>query len=121
MLVTSSSVSNLSIMSLAKGFSLKKIGSLIRKISAGSQSKKPMVSEKTKMVQVPKGYLPIYVGEESTRYGVPVKYLSFSTFQELMIRHSQDHDELDTKIFGPIKLACTPEIFDQTLQLARSL
>lgn len=108
-------------MPSAKGFSLKKIGSLIRKISAGSHSKKPMVSEKTKIVQVPKGYLPVYVGEESTRYEVPVKYLSFSTFQELMIQQSQDHDELDTKILGPMKLACTPEIFDQTvLQLARS-
>lgn len=64
-------------------------------------------------------YLAVYVGEESKRYLVPVKHLSFSTFQEMLIMQSQDHDDLDTKIHGPIKLAYTPEILDQTLKLAR--
>lgn len=76
------------------------------------------VADNAKTVKIRRGYVGIYVGEEAKRYEVPVKYLLFPPFQELM-KQSED-DELDFKIDGPIKLSCTPEIFEcQILKLAK--
>ncbi|KAK9290824.1 hypothetical protein L1049_009002 [Liquidambar formosana] len=73
--------------------------------------------ENAKTVQVRKGFVPLYVGKEGKRYEVPVKYLSYPTFQAL-IRQSVA-DEREIKIEGPIVLPCKTEIFDQILKLAK--
>ncbi|KAJ0089120.1 hypothetical protein Patl1_31523 [Pistacia atlantica] len=89
-------------------------------ISKKSCHRRPLVqvAENDKTVKIRRGYVGIYVGEEAKRYEVPVKYVSFPPFQELM-KQSED-DELDFKIDGPIKLSCTPEIFEcQILKLAK--
>ncbi|KAK6266241.1 hypothetical protein QUC31_017078 [Theobroma cacao] len=59
----------------------------------------------------------MYVGEKAKRYEVPIRYLSSPAFQELLMR-SQD-DDLDTKIDGPITIACTSERFKQLLKVAK--
>ncbi|OAY40339.1 hypothetical protein MANES_09G014201v8 [Manihot esculenta] len=68
--------------------------------------------QKTKTPQVRKGYIAMYVGDESKRYQIRVENLKFPTLQEL-IKQSQNGD-LDSKIDGPIVFACTTDKFDET-------
>ncbi|XP_021602266.1 auxin-induced protein 6B [Manihot esculenta] len=68
--------------------------------------------QKVKTPQVRKGYVAIYVGDESKRYQVPVENLKFPALREL-IKQSQNGD-LDSKINGPIVLTCTTDKFDET-------
>ncbi|KAF5731910.1 putative SAUR-like auxin-responsive protein family [Tripterygium wilfordii] len=69
-----------------------------------------------------KGCVAVYVGEEAKRYEVPVKYLSFPVFRELLM---QDHDDgiggyFDPKVDGPLKISCcTTSTFDQLMKIAR--
>ncbi|KAJ0028365.1 hypothetical protein Pint_35044 [Pistacia integerrima] len=107
-----------------------KFSSIIKKIlGGGSLSKKSkdyrrlvMGDEKdhhhNQSVKVRRGYVAIYVGEEAKRYEVPVKYLSFPPFLEL-VKQSVG-DDFDTQIDGPINLTCTTETFDELLKLAKN-
>jgi SAUR family protein len=79
------------------------------------QSAKMISSSKTRKVR--KGYVAVYVGEEQKRYEVPLKYLSLPCFQDLIVQ--AEPEVLEPKIEGPIMLACTTEIFDQLLKLAK--
>ncbi|KAG8646546.1 hypothetical protein MANES_09G012601v8 [Manihot esculenta] len=63
--------------------------------------------QKTKIPQIQKGYVAIYVGDERKRYQVLIENLEFSTLQEL-IKQSHDSD-FDSKIDGPIVLTCTTD------------
>ncbi|KAJ9185679.1 hypothetical protein P3X46_005279 [Hevea brasiliensis] len=60
-----------------------------------------------------RGCVAVYVGEESKRYEVPLQYLSIRSFQELILQW--EHDDLDTKIEGPIKLLCSTAFFEEQL------
>lgn len=88
----------------------------------GSRPKNPYgrltKAEKAKGVQVPKGYVPVYVGKEEKMYEVPVKYLSLRSFQEVLAQSLPN--ELDNKNDGPIVLACTTEVFDRLLREAKA-
>ncbi|KAJ9184924.1 hypothetical protein P3X46_004609 [Hevea brasiliensis] len=97
--------------------SSKKMGSLFKTIKSSSYkllSKSTDVKAKTPHVR--RGHIPMYVGDEGKRYQVPVENLRFPGLQEL-IKQSLD-DDLDSKIDGPIVLACTTDEFDQILKLA---
>lgn len=67
----------------------------------------------------PRGYIPMYVGEECKRYDVPVEYLKFTKLREMMLQ-SQEYGFLDFKIDGPITLPCTTDTFDQFLNQAKT-
>lgn len=64
-----------------------------------------------------RGYVAMYVGEEGKRYEVPVKYLSNPVFQELL-RRSQ-HQDLDYKIEGAIRIPHSTAFFDQFLRIIK--
>ncbi|KAK2638934.1 hypothetical protein Ddye_026729 [Dipteronia dyeriana] len=68
-------------------------------------------------LEVARGCVAMYVGEERKRYQVPLIYLSLPKFQEL-IKTSQG-DAFDVKIDGPITLACTTQTFKQLLNIAK--
>ncbi|KAK6266239.1 hypothetical protein QUC31_017076 [Theobroma cacao] len=102
-------------------YSVSKMGSLVKKLGRS----KPKLSYSrleeagdTKAVKARRGYVAMYVGEKAKRYEVPIKYLSSPAFQELLMR-SQD-DDLDTKIDGPITIACTSKRFEQLLKVAKN-
>ncbi|KAK9289344.1 hypothetical protein L1049_007499 [Liquidambar formosana] len=61
----------------------------------------------------PSGFIPIYVGEESRRYVVPVACLSCTMFQALL---HQFREEIQASIAGPIKLPCSPQMFEWVLK-----
>ncbi|OVA13688.1 Auxin-induced protein [Macleaya cordata] len=67
---------------------------------------------------VPKGFLPVYIGEERKRYVVPLEYLLSPKFQVFLLEQS-DQDEFDIKFQGPIMLHCTTEAFERVLRLVK--
>jgi SAUR family protein len=67
-------------------------------------------------VDVPKGYLSVYVGEEMKRFVIPISYLKKSSFQELLNQAEEqfgyDHPT------GGLTIPCREEVFlDITSQL----
>ncbi|GMI92968.1 hypothetical protein HRI_002966100 [Hibiscus trionum] len=70
-----------------------------------------------KAILARRGYVPIYVGKETKRFEVPIKYLSSAAFQELLV-WSQG-DDLDAKIDGPIRIGCSSKSFKQALKDAK--
>ncbi|CAK7341353.1 unnamed protein product [Dovyalis caffra] len=68
-------------------------------------------------VKTRRGYVAMYVGKEGKRYEVPVKYLSNPVFQELL-RRSQ-HQDLDYKIEGAIRIPHSTAFFDQFLRIIK--
>ena len=75
-------------------------------------------AEEEKTFRAQKGHVTIYVRNLEKRYEVPLKYLSLPSFQELIVQSQPD--ELDIKIDGPIVLACSTEVFDQFLSMAKA-
>ncbi|CAK7341489.1 unnamed protein product [Dovyalis caffra] len=71
----------------------------------------------TGSVKTRSGYVAMYVGKEGKRYEVPVKYLSNPVFQELL-RRSQ-HQDLDYKIEGAIRIPHSTAFFDQFLRIMK--
>ncbi|KAK3227483.1 hypothetical protein Dsin_007345 [Dipteronia sinensis] len=75
--------------------------------------------------KIPKGFVPIYLrkneDEESEliRYMIPINYLSCQPLNEF-IKGSQD-DPYETNFDGPITLPCTPEVFEELLEVCRKL
>jgi SAUR family protein len=67
-------------------------------------------------VDVPKGYLAVYVGEKMKRFVIPVSYLSQTSFQELLSQteeqYGYDHP------MGGLTIPCREDVFlDITSQL----
>ncbi|KMT01093.1 hypothetical protein BVRB_9g223480 [Beta vulgaris subsp. vulgaris] len=62
---------------------------------------------------VPKGYVPVYVGEqaEKKRYVVPLSYLSHPTFQNLLQRAEEEFGF--NHPMGCLTIPCTTETFFQ--------
>ncbi|BAT91006.1 hypothetical protein LR48_Vigan08g178600 [Vigna angularis] len=44
----------------------------------------------SKGVEVPRGYLAVYVGNKLKRFGIPVSYLNQPSFQELLSRTEEE-------------------------------
>ncbi|KAF5731850.1 putative SAUR-like auxin-responsive protein family [Tripterygium wilfordii] len=81
--------------------------------------KKSTGSSSGKVRRSRKGCVAVYVGEEAKRYEVPVKYLSFPVFRELLIQEHDDGGYFDSKTDGPLKISCcTTTTFDQLLKIA---
>jgi len=62
-----------------------------------------------KAVDVPKGYLAVYVGEKMKRFVIPISYLNQSSFQELLSQAEEqfgyDHP------MGGITIPCREDLF----------
>ncbi|CAJ2679451.1 unnamed protein product [Trifolium pratense] len=63
----------------------------------------------SKGVDVPKGYLAVYVGEKMKRFMIPVSYLNQTSFQELLSQAEEqfgyDHP------MGGITIPCGEDVF----------
>ncbi|CAJ2642655.1 auxin-induced protein-like protein [Trifolium pratense] len=63
----------------------------------------------SKVLNVPKGYLAVYVGEEMKRFVIPTSYLNQPSFQNLL---SQAEEEFGyDHSMGGLTIPCTEEIF----------
>jgi len=63
----------------------------------------------SKAVDVPKGYLAVYVGEKMKRYVIPVSYLNQTSFQELLSQ-AEEQFEYDHPM-GGLTIPCREDIF----------
>ena len=63
----------------------------------------------SKAVEVPKGYLAVYVGEKMKRFVIPISYLTQSSFQDLLSRAEEefgyDHP------MGGLTIPCSEDVF----------
>ncbi|KAI5683801.1 hypothetical protein M9H77_05029 [Catharanthus roseus] len=75
-----------------------------------------MDSSDKKKKETPEGFVPVYVGEDRTRYEVPVECLNSFRFQAFLDQHEEEilgsRDE-------PISLLCSPNVFETILTLAK--
>ncbi|AES89353.1 putative small auxin-up RNA [Medicago truncatula] len=63
----------------------------------------------TKVVDVPKGYLAVYVGDKQKRIVIPVSYLNQTLFQDLL---SQAEEEFGyDHPMGGLTIPCTEDAF----------
>ncbi|XP_051134581.1 auxin-induced protein 15A-like [Andrographis paniculata] len=79
------------------------------------------LSNERRSLEVPKGHLAVYVGEndEKKRFVVPVSYLNHSSFQELL---SQAEEEFGFyHPMGGLTIPCSEDFFaDLTYRLSQS-
>ncbi|KAI9128050.1 hypothetical protein K1719_001043 [Acacia pycnantha] len=67
----------------------------------------------SKGVNVPKGYLAVYVGDKMKRFLIPVAYLNQSSFQDLL---SQAEEEFGyDHPMGGLTVPCTEESFENII------
>ncbi|XP_020214393.1 auxin-induced protein 6B-like [Cajanus cajan] len=63
----------------------------------------------SKSVEVPKGYLAVYVGEKMKRFVIPVSYLNQPSFQDLLCQAEEefgyDHP------MGGLTIPCSEDVF----------
>jgi len=65
----------------------------------------------SKSVQVPKGYVAVYVGEKQMRFVIPISYLSQPSFQDVLC---QDEEEFGyDHPMGGLTIPCTEDAFQQ--------
>ncbi|CAJ1933677.1 unnamed protein product [Sphenostylis stenocarpa] len=77
------------------------------------------IQASSKAVDVPKGYLVVYVGEKLKRFMIPVSYLNKPSFQDLLSRAEEefgyDHP------MGGLTIPCGEDVFlDITSSFNRS-
>jgi len=75
----------------------------IRKASFAANQSSP------KVVDVPKGYLAVYVGKEIKRFVIPVSYLNQPSFQHLL-NEAEEEFGYDHPT-GGLTIACTKDEF----------
>ncbi|KAK2649464.1 hypothetical protein Ddye_016953 [Dipteronia dyeriana] len=103
--------------------STRSLRRLMKKLSASdsNNSYKRMVNaadeKKSEKLELARGCVAIYVGQERKRYQVPLIYLSLPNFQQLI--NTSQEDVFDVKIDGPITLACATHTFEQLLKIAK--
>jgi SAUR family protein len=72
----------------------------------------------SKGVDVPKGYLAVYVGEDMKRFVIPISYLNQPSFQELL-NQAEEQFEYDHPM-GGLTISCREDMFlDVTSRLSR--
>jgi len=78
----------------------------------------PTIQASSKAVDVPKGYLAVYVGEKMKRFMIPVSYLNQPSFQDLL---SQAEEEFGyDHPLGGLTIPCGEDVFlDITSRLRR--
>jgi len=66
-------------------------------------------SQTSKVLNVPKGYLAVYVGEHMKRFVIPASYLNQASFQNLL---SQAEEEFGyDHPMGGLTIPCTEDVF----------
>lgn len=73
---------------------------------------------------VPKGFVPIIVGEfednkDGKKYMIQVEYLSTPTFKAMIEKLKEEQQiqlDLEDDNEGPMKLPCSPEVFEKVLE-----
>nr|KYP39283.1 Auxin-induced protein X10A [Cajanus cajan] len=67
----------------------------------------------SKAVEVPKGYLAVYVGERMKRFVIPISYLIHPSFQDLLSQFEEefryDHP------MGGLTIPCNEEYFQNVI------
>ncbi|XP_068481225.1 auxin-induced protein 6B-like [Phaseolus vulgaris] len=67
----------------------------------------------SKVVDVPKGYLAVYVGEKMKRSMIPVSYLNQPSFQDLL---SQAEEEFGyDHPMGGLTIPCSEDVFQRII------
>ncbi|KAG0467705.1 hypothetical protein HPP92_018697 [Vanilla planifolia] len=66
---------------------------------------------------VPKGYVPVYVGLEKRRFVIPTSYLGMPVFRQLLEKAEEEFG-FDHK--GALTLPCEIEVFKYILQVMES-
>ncbi|XP_068492673.1 auxin-induced protein 6B-like [Phaseolus vulgaris] len=63
----------------------------------------------SKAVEVPKGYLAVYVGEKVKRFVIPISYLTQPSFQDML---SQAEEEFGyDHPMGGLTIPCSEDVF----------
>ncbi|XP_045801845.1 auxin-induced protein X10A-like [Trifolium pratense] len=76
-------------------------------------------SSSSKRIEVPKGYLAVYVGEKMKRFLIPVSFLNEPLFQELL---SQSEEEFGySHPMGGLTIPCNEDVFLHTASRLNSL
>ncbi|KAK7405038.1 hypothetical protein VNO78_06191 [Psophocarpus tetragonolobus] len=65
--------------------------------------------EISKFVEVPKGYLAVYVGEKQKRFVIPISYLNQPSFQDLLNQAEEEFGYNHPK--GGLTIPCSEEVF----------
>ncbi|RHN40815.1 putative small auxin-up RNA [Medicago truncatula] len=66
-------------------------------------------SQTSNVLNVPKGYLAVYVGEQMKRFVIPTSYLNQASFQTLL---SQVEEEFGyDHPMGGLTIPCTEDVF----------
>ncbi|KAK7274329.1 hypothetical protein RIF29_15412 [Crotalaria pallida] len=72
----------------------------------------------SRCVEVPKGYLAVYVGEKQKRFVIPISFLNQPSFQDLLSQAEQefgyDHP------MGGLKIPCTEDVFQNIVYFLNS-
>ncbi|CAL5205676.1 unnamed protein product [Lathyrus oleraceus] len=63
----------------------------------------------SKVTNVPKGYLAVYVGEEMKRFVIPTSYLNQRSFQNLL-SEAEEEFGYDHRM-GGLTIPCTEHVF----------
>jgi len=67
----------------------------------------------SKSLEVPKGYLAVYIGEKQKRFVIPIFYLNQSLFQDLLIQAEEefgyDHP------MGGLTIPCSEDVFQHII------
>ena len=70
-------------------------------------------SASSKSVNVPKGYLAVYVGQKMKRFVIPISYLNQPSFQDLL---SQAEEEFGyDHPMGGLRIPCIEEAFQSLI------
>ncbi|KAK4259500.1 hypothetical protein QN277_005824 [Acacia crassicarpa] len=59
--------------------------------------------------EVPKGYLAVYVGEEIKRFVIPISYLNWPSFQELLSQAEEEYGYNHPT--GALIIPCIEDVF----------
>ncbi|GAU22118.1 hypothetical protein TSUD_310220 [Trifolium subterraneum] len=63
----------------------------------------------SKVANIPKGYLAVYVGEEMKRFVIPMSYLNQTSFQDLL---NQSEEEFGySHPMGGLTIPCIGDVF----------
>ncbi|KAK7400968.1 hypothetical protein VNO78_12277 [Psophocarpus tetragonolobus] len=72
----------------------------------------------SKSVEVPKGYLAVYIGEKMKRYVIPISYLTHPSFQDLL-NQAEEEFGYDHPM-GGLTIPCSEDVFQNiTSHLSR--
>ena len=80
-----------------------RIAGIIRRVSFST------TQAASKGIEVPKGYLAVYVGDKMRRFVIPVSYLNQPSFQELL-NQSEEEFGYDHPM-GGLTIPCSEDVF----------